>query len=74
MMFPESCLESVSCDKLLTVFSVPRKLDVLGGVGVELAGAEAKLSACLLPYLISRPSLFMITLWEPSVLRASRVG
>lgn len=70
-VFPESCLESVDCDKLLTVFSVPRKLAVLccSGVGVGLAGAEAKVSACLLAPqpLLGFPTLFSL---HGSTLRA----
>ena len=48
-MFPESCLESVDCDKLLTIFSTLRKLAGLKGV-VKPVGPEAELPAPLLPH------------------------
>lgn len=44
-IFPESCLESVSCDRLLAILSVPTEM-CWGGMGVEPARAEAKLSVC----------------------------
>lgn len=47
-MFPESCLDSVDCDKLLTIFSTLRKLAWLGGV--KPVGPEAQLPASPLPY------------------------
>lgn len=42
--FLEGCLESVVCDKLLIIFSTPRKLTRLGDV--TLPGPEAGPEAC----------------------------
>lgn len=42
-MFPESCLESVDCDKLLTIFS-PQE-NSLGWGRVKPVGLEAELPA-----------------------------
>lgn len=52
--FPEGCLEPVDCDKLLTIFSTPRKL--AGLRGVKLAGLRL---GCFLsaPFLLSCLSL-----------------
>lgn len=56
--FPEGCLESVDCDKLLTIFSTPRKLARLGGA--ELAGPEAeRLPPCSLLSLCFPAALYM---------------
>lgn len=49
-MFPESCLEPVDCDKLLTIFSTLRKLAGLEGVVVKPVGLEAELLAPPLPH------------------------
>ena len=48
--FPEGCLESVDCDKLLTIFSTPRKLPRLGwGRRCDASWALSHLLAFLTP-------------------------
>lgn len=53
-VFPESCLEAVDCDKLLTIFSTLRKLAWLGGV--KPVGLKAELPASQLPHPPCLPS------------------
>lgn len=68
--FPEGCLEPVDCDKLLTIFSTPRKL--AGLRGVKLAGLRL---GCFLsaPFLAFLP-LSTQPIWRSSALQGSMAG